>query len=351
MLGAIDMAQIKRVTIQDIADACGLSRNTISKIFNGRGAVPEATKAFVLAKAREMGYLQALQPVPAPAPAAAGRNIALLTHSKPSLHNFGSLFITNFTDQICRSGYNLKIFEIGDEEYAQKVLPPHYVPEDISAIIMIELFDREYTRMVCSLGLPVLLVDSYADAYNDLLECDLVYMENYASTIAMTRRMIEAGARSLGFVGDVNHCGSFRERWNGFRSAMVDANLPIDTSLCILADDSEPYGEVDWMLASLQALPRIPDGFVCCNDFIAIRTMQALRAMGLSVPEDVMITGFDGTNEAALVNPSVTTARIPCAEIGRLAADMLMEHIVHPGRPCQTAYVRTTPIWRESTRD
>ena len=56
------MAGIKRVTMQNIADACGLSRNTVSKIFNGRGAVPEATRELVLAKALELGYHQFYRP-------------------------------------------------------------------------------------------------------------------------------------------------------------------------------------------------------------------------------------------------------------------------------------------------
>lgn len=347
------MAQIKRITMQTIADACGLSRNTVSKIFNGRGAVPESTRELVLAKAQELGYLQAPEAAEsAPVPAApVSRNIALLTHSKPSLHNFGSLFITNFTDQICRSGYNLKIFEISNEAYAKKILPSHFSLEDISGIIMIELFDRDYTRMICGLGVPVLLVDSYVRAPSELMQCDLVYMENYASSIALTSRMIEAGAKSIGFVGDINHCSSFRERWNGFQAAMLDADLKVDKSLCILADDSEPYGEVDWMLNALNSLPRIPDGFVCCNDFVAIRVMQALRKKGLSIPEDVMLTGFDGTTEAEVVYPPLTTAKIPSADIGRISADILLEHIANPELPCCCTFVKTAPIWRESTRN
>lgn len=346
------MAQLKRVTMQEIADACGLSRNTVSKIFNNRAGVPDATRELVLAKARELGYFQGPEIAEAaPAPAPVHRNIALLTHSRPSLHNFGSLFITNFTDQICRSGYNLKIFEISDEAYENKTLPSHFLLEEISGIIMIELFNRDYTQMVCGLGVPVLLVDSYADAPNDLMQCDLIYMENYASSHALTARMIEAGAKHIGFVGDINHCSSFRERWNGFCAAMLEADLPVDKSVCILADDSEAYGEVDWMLTALDKLSRIPEGFVCCNDFVAIRIMQALRRKGLSVPEDVMVTGFDGTMEAEVVYPPLTTARIPVADMGRTAADILLSHIAAPETPHLCTYVKTTPIWRESTRN
>lgn len=345
------MAGIKRVTMQDIADACGLSRNTVSKIFNGRGSVPEVTRELVLSKAQELGYYQFGEPDAAPSsPKTTSGNIALLTHSKPLNHNFGSRFITNFTDQICRSGFNLKMFEISEDEYREKRLPPHFVRSDISGILAIELFDRDYTQMVCDLELPTLFLDSYAGAPGELMRCDLVYMENYASAIALTQRQIQAGAQEIGFVGDISHCSSFRERWNGYRAALEDGGLPVRRELCILADDSEPYGDVDWVAERLNAMPRIPDGFVCANDFLAIRIMQALRKQGLSVPEDVMITGFDGSPEASVITPSLTTAEIPSAAIGRLSADMLLERIETPTLPYRCSFVKTTPIWRDSVR-
>lgn len=339
------MPMRKRITMQDIADACGLSRNTVSKIFNGRGAVPEATRDFVLAKAQELGYHQLSEVAPT-----APKNIALLTHSNPSLHTFGSLFITNFTDQICRSGYNLKIFEISVEDYASNTLPSHFVLSEISGIITLELFNRDYTQMICSLGIPTLLIDSYPDASCDLLQCDLLYMENRASTIALTNQMIEAGAKTIGFVGDYTHCNSFQERWYGYRRALILANLPYRPELCILADDSEPYGEVDWMLRQLDALAALPDAFVCCNDFIAIRLMQALRRKNISVPKDIMVTGFDGTTESEVVFPSLTTAAIPSSDMGKAAANIILHRITNPETPFQCSYIKTTPIYRDSTK-
>lgn len=345
------MAQLKRVTMQDIADACGLSRNTVSKIFNGRGSVPVSTKELVMTKAQELGYFQLADAEQPAAPAAPNKNIALFTHNKLLNHSFGALFITNFTDRICRSGYNLKIFDVSMEDYANLTLPSHFVPSEISGIVVIELFDREYIQMLCGLGLPMLLVDSYPHAPGDLMQCDLLCMENYASTIAMTDRLIEAGATRIGFVGDYNHCSSFWERWDGFRSALSTAGLPLDTAMCILDDDSTPYGEVDWALERLQAMPRLPDAFVCANDFIAIRIMLALQRMGLSVPHDIMITGFDGSPEGEVVSPALTTTKIPSAEIGRLAADFLLQRISSPEMPYLCTYVKTTPVWRGSTRN
>lgn len=343
------MNYVKKITMQDIADACGLSRNTVSKVFNGRGTVPQSTRDRVLAKAAEFGYVHSASYEEAPKPAASC-NIALLTHSKPQNHYFGSLFITNFTDRICRSGFNLKVFEISQQEYESKTLPPHFMKEDISGIVVIELFDRDYTQMLCGLGIPVILIDSYVRAPGDLMRCDLVYMENYASSTALTNRMIAAGAKSIGFVGDNNHCSSFRERWNGFTSAMSDAGLPVYKELCITDDDSMPYGETEWIVSKIKSMPYIPDGFVCANDFIAIRVMKALKELGISIPSRVMVTGFDGKPESEVISPSLTTADIPSAEIGRIAADMLIERISSPGLPYKMIFLKSTPVWRESVR-
>ena len=344
------MSALKRVTMQDIADACGLSRNTVSKIFNDRGSVPDSTKEYVMAKARELGYNQVSEPNTASVLPATNINIALLTHSEPLNHSFGSLFITNFTDQICRSGYNLKIIEISEENYRNKTLPAHFVQSEISGIVAIELFDREYTQMICDLNLPVMLIDSYTHAPSDLMRCDLLYMENYASSIALTNSLISSGAKSIGFIGDINHCSSFRERWNGFRAALDDAGLVLDRSICILSDDAEPYGEINWLQEQLDAMPFIPDGFVCANDFLAIRIMQTLRKRSLSVPEDVMLTGFDGSPEAEVVYPPLTTAQIPSADIGRMSADLLLDRIASPDLPYRCTFIQTTPIFRESSR-
>jgi len=112
----------KRVTMQDIADACGLSRNTVSKIFNDRGSVPEATRKLVLAAAQELGYHQ--HPDETTDAESGKGNLAVLTQHKLLSHNFGAFFITSFTDQISRSGYTLKLYEVSPREIAEKSCLP-----------------------------------------------------------------------------------------------------------------------------------------------------------------------------------------------------------------------------------
>ena len=77
--------------------------------------------------------------------------------------------------------------------------------------------------------------------------------------------------------------------------------------------------------------------------------MAVLKRMGLSIPNDVMVTGFDGTPQSATAEPSLTTVQVSSVDIAQLAADMLLERIQKPGRPVCSVYVKTTPIWRNST--
>ena len=342
---------LKRATIQDIAAACGLSRNTVSKVFNNRGSVPEATRKAVIRKAQELGYYLMPDTAAEVAAVPAKRNIALLTqHKKLLSHNFGAYFISSFTDQVCRSGYTMKIFEISPQEIEDKKLPPHLSLEDIAGFLCIEVFSKAYQDMICSFGIPCAFVDGYARANKALMACDFISMENYAATLCMAERLIAAGAKRIGFVGDKEHCNSFYVRWTAYSAALADAELPLDRSLCILEEDSESYGDTDWLLSRLTVMPGIPDAFVCANDYLAIHLMAALKRMGLRIPQDVMVTGFDGSPEASMVEPTLTTAAIPSTDIGRLSAMLLIDRIQHPDHPYRWTEVKSTPVWGGSTR-
>jgi LacI family transcriptional regulator len=123
-----------------------------------------------------------------------------------------------------------------------------------------------------------------------------------------------------------------------------------DVDVCILDPDSAPYDDPLWLEQKLRAMPYLPEAFFCANDFLALHLMTALKNMGYSVPEDVMVAGFDGSPESAVVSPGLTTAVIPSTEIGRLAAELLLKRIANPDSPILRVYVPTTPVWRASTR-
>ena len=339
---------IKRITMQDIADACGLSRNTVSKIFNGRGAVPDSTRKMVLEKAKELGYHHAIKEVPTQ-PAPPKQNIALFTCHIPTDYHFGTFFVPTFAGQLSRAGYTLMMHQLSPEELRQCRLPEHISLDQTAGILGIELFSKDYIDMLCGLGLPTILIDSYFGANTALMNCDFVSMENIASTISLTEHIISAGARQIGFVGDTEHCNSFHERWTGFNFALSEAGISLNRNMCILENDGPRYSDQSWLQSQLKSMRSLPDALICANDFIAIHLMTALKQLGVSVPDQIMVSGFDGLPQSAFLDPSLTTVQIPGAEIGRLAAENLLKRIEDPLRPFCATYVKTTPIWRNST--
>ena len=339
---------LQRVTMQDIADSCGLSRNTVSKIFNDRGAVPEATRKMVLEKARELGYRQLPDEKPE-REEPRNQNIALFTSHMPSDYHFGTFFVPALAAQLSRAGYTLMMYELTEEEFAQNRLPAHISLEQTAGILGIELFSKPYLEMICRLGIPAIFVDAYAGANTSLLKYDLISMENVASTVAMVDHIVESGAWRLGFVGDRDHCNSFHERWIGFNLAVNKAGLTLDRDLSILDRDGPEYSDPEWYIGKLQRMPVLPDGLVCANDYIALHVMTALKQMGVAIPGRVMVAGFDGTPQSAVVEPALTTAQIPSADIGRLAAEILLDRLENPDRPYRTTYVNTVPLLRAST--
>ena len=339
---------LRRVTVQDVADACGLSRNTVSKVINGRGTVQEPTRQLVIDKAKELGYFQ-LASKDAIQPEIRKKNVALLTRHMPVNYHFGTFFIPAFAAQLSKAGYTLMMYEISGDELRQSILPARISIEQTAAILGIELFDQEYIKKICNLGLPILLVDGYNGAATNLMSCDMISMENLASTIALVDHVIGKGARSLGFVGDPDHCNSFHERWIGFYTALANAGIPLDKDLCILDRDDSPYRDPNWLVEKIRNMPRLPDALICVNDYIAILVMNALKQLGLAIPGQIMVAGFDGSAQSSVVEPSLTTVQIPGEQIGRIAADLLLNRIANPDRSHISVYVKTTPVWRETT--
>ena len=340
-----------RVTIQNIAEACGLSRNTVSKVFNNRGTVPESTKQLVLEKAKEMGYFAILENSAVETPVQSQpRSIAVFSRSNSLTHKFGLKFIKGFTDTVCREGYVVQMYGLSEEEIGSLQLPQNIALDNTVGILGIEMFDRAYIQFLCDFGIPTILADGYYGFQKSLIPCDVISMENYASVRAITQQIIDAGAKTLGFVGDIHHCNSFYERWGGFCSVLKSAGIELDKQVCILEKDGVQYSDLSWTEAQLRKMPYLPDAFVCANDFHALRVMLALKKMGISMPDDIMIAGFGDSAEASVIDTGLTTAEIPSNEMGIIAANVLLARISNKERPYELAYIQTKPIFRGSTR-
>ncbi|GJM72712.1 hypothetical protein HMSSN036_49280 [Paenibacillus macerans] len=112
----------------------------------------------------------------------------------------------------------------------------------------------------------------------------MLLMENDHSTYQLTKKLIDGGYKSFGFIGDYNHCRSFNERWAGFNRALSEAGIALDLSQCIVDDDRLFFSEPEWMDERLAAIRELPSVFVCANDYIAVSVMKALKTATCRFP-------------------------------------------------------------------
>lgn len=344
-----------KVTIQDIADELGISRNTVSKALNNSEGIAADTRERILRKAVEMGYKQfsyvrsmselSLEPQERSTvePSDEGE-IALLTSYHLEGSHFALTMIDRLRTELANFGYTLTPYYVSREDLKHKQLPYPLPTENTKALVCFEMFDRDYDDMLCALNMPLLFVDGPSPHNGYTLSADCILMDNVKALTELALEMLENGKERIGFIGDVTHCKSFFERYCAMLLALSLAHKPTD-SLCFI-NSNDPI-ELYFVLSTLEELP---DLFFCANDSVAIDTMNILKKLGKSIPEDVMVCGFDDSEESRHVSPTLTTVHIHTQSMAFVAAQMLISRIQEPTLEIRTVYLNTDLIRRESTR-
>ena len=341
---------MRRITIQDIADELGVSRNTVSKAINNADGLAETTRERILQKATEMGYKQfsyiKAQTAAAIVMPEAPRKgeIALLCGNVIAPAHFASLMLDKLKLELSQLGYTLSTHRVDRDDFARRALPVTFDPEQAVAIICIEMFDQAYDEMICGLGLPVLFVDGPNKRAGVSLPADQLYMDNTTAITRFVKDMLSRSKRKIGFIGDYEHCQSFFERYAAFRCAMLMAGVPVEDRYCIKALEPEQTSR------ALADLAEFPDVFICANDFVADDAIYALRKLGKSVPEDVLFCGFDDSPNSRIMTPALTTVHIHTQIMAFSSMQLLISRIEQPNLDYRIVHTETELIYRDSTK-
>ncbi len=356
----------ERVTLQDIADALGISRNTVSKAINNTGVIADSTRALVLKKAQEMGYKQfAYMTLPgedksqSPSSLRSGEKseISLFFHGVLGSSHFSSTMLDRFQHELSGQGYSLSMHRLMEEDIIQCRLPNSFDLDRVAGIVCLELFNPAYVRMLTQLPTALLMVDGPPLIQEGKIETDLLLMNNRRPIYEFVRVMNSRGKRQFGFVGDFLHCQSFYERFAALREMTSLLSLP-DVNPFSILDREESYQKEG--LKNYSALirkrvremtPSFPEVFLCANDFVAIYVLQELQNLNIRIPEDVCLCGFDDMPETKIVRPHLTTVHIHSQIMGTTACRLLTDRIRNPEFDNVTAYADTDLRYRASTGD
>ncbi len=344
---------MKRVTLQDIANELGISRNTVSKAINNSDGIAAATRDKILQKAVEMDYKQfsyvnsimgSDEMTSLSEPPQYQGEIALLTSTFLTQSHFSSTMLDKFQREISQAGFTMNTHRVTKENLRTKTLPYTFRKDLVKAVLCIEMFDYAYDKMLCELNVPVLFVDGPVKKGGYSLPADQLYMDNTTEITRFVNDMLAAGKTRIGFVGNYNHCQSFYERYAAFRMAMLMADVPVDERYIFCSNHADEFIE------TISELEELPDVFICANDFLAGDLIRNLFSIGKSVPEDVLVLGFDNSPESRMFRPALSTVHIHTQVMAFSAMQLLISRKNEPSLDARIVHTETELIYRDSTR-
>ncbi|MBQ4076042.1 MAG: LacI family DNA-binding transcriptional regulator [Clostridia bacterium] len=332
---------MSKMTMQDLADAVGVSRITVWKALTGRPGVSEAKRRLVQQKAAELGYHAS----PESFSEQEKSYTFALAVSRPESSNFWMSIIHYIAKELSKYNINLLYTYIPSAYHEGYHLPSTLFSEHVDGCIVLNIYDETLLRMLAETPIPTVFLDTVPQLMPDKLKGDLVLIDGRSQLMEITKRLLELGYRKLGFIGDVDYAQTNAERYHGFLDAHKQIGIKASSSLSLTGSLSlqSHYEEIS---AFLDSLPVLPDGFVCASDFIANFISRYLHETNRPVPERFILTGFDNNSEYSFVANSITTVQVDTASLGRQLARKMIFRADYPDAPTEVSYIRTDILWR-----
>jgi LacI family transcriptional regulator len=322
------------VTIYDVARQAGVSIATVSRVLRGSAPVQDETRQRVENAVDALGFV----------PSRLGVSLAERRHAAngvvfPDLSGpYFAEVVLGYEEVTSRLGRSVLI--LSTREQAD---PEATVRELTSRVDGLAIFDstvgEDTVRSIVAGGIPVVLL-----ARRDVEGADAVATENLTSAQQLAEHLLGHGHRRLAFLGDPGHSFDVQERWVGVRAVLERHRLPPAQVVLCTSTEASARAAATGLLAS----PERPDAIVCGNDERALATLLAAEDLGLRVPGDVAVTGWDDIMAARHARPALTTVRQPMRELGAWAARALDERIRGDRQTPRTERLPTHLIVRAS---
>ena len=316
-------------TLADVARHANVSTATVSRCLNSPDQVVGRTRERVMQAVRDLGYTPNFS-----ARALAAKQTNTVGAVIPTMEN--AVFargIQAFQEELGRHGKTLLIASSGYKEALEEEQVRALVARGADALLLIGYHrSPELYAFLRQRSVPTLVSWSYDPAQDQ----PAMGFDNKAAMAELARLALRHGHREIACISaPLASTDRARDRVEGIRLAMAEAGL--DPFGLILTE--VPYGIGQGEVAFRTALAAAPDTtlVMCGNDVLALGALRAAREMGLSVPLDVSVTGFDDIELAMLAEPALTTVHVPHREMGRRAANTLIQMLNTGETPASVA--------------
>ncbi|WP_405580616.1 LacI family DNA-binding transcriptional regulator [Streptomyces sp. NBC_01092] len=331
-------------TMADVARRAGVSVATVSHVLNETRPVLPHTRQAVLDAMEELGYT----------PNTLARS--LVTSRTRSIGLAVSAISNPYFTEILQGveaaalehGYGLLIADPHDDpEHERKVVRLLHERRVDGMIVAPSADPRELLAYLGRHKVPTVLLDRVVDTPADgSTRFDQVCADSAEPMARLVTHLAGLGHRRIGLVAGLPGLSTTSERLTGYRDGLVAAGLPHDECL-VVHGDSESVG-AERATAALLSLTSPPTALVTANNAMTMGALRALRAHGLSVPDDIALCCFDDFAWADLFSPRLTAIAQPSKDIGAQAVRVLLDRLASPDRPARTVRFPCTFVHRTS---
>jgi LacI family transcriptional regulator len=308
-------------TLQEVADAAGVSPATVSRFLNGTAKVAEDKRKIIERIIEEMNYkpnrlAQSLK-------MGSTRTIGVLTQSIES--GYFNKTMTGIEDVMKAAGYAMLIMSghwHADEEAERVEL---LIGRRVDGVVILTGNMTDAQILKFSKRVPIVAFGRKLEGERAVGFC----LDNYAAACSAMDLLIEQGHRRIAFISGPSDQEDARARLAGYRDTLARHKIELDPKLVVAGDFQESGGllAVDQLLASNQRFTAI----FASNDLTAYGARLALYRRSIRVPDDISIIGFDDLHSSMYTTPPLTTVRQPLYEVGTCLANMLLPMLGQQG--------------------
>ena len=333
------------VTIKDIAQAVGVSATTVSNVINGKsGRVSAETVTKINTAIDELGYVpnMSARSLVSKSSKVIGFINHVLTDKGANFMEdpFLSKFIGILEHVLRENGYYLMIRTVETSEQLEAFLHTW----DIDGLFLAGIFKDDFFDEITTLNIPIVLVDSYVHHKNI---CN-VGLDDFGGSSLATKYLIQNGHKKIAFASlHIKDGGVLMERFLGYKYALTKAGIPFDDSL-VFECSMDLKGTRNF--AKFLAKHSDITGVVTTADYLAGNIIANLHRLGVHVPDDISIIGFDDLNICNIIEPPLTSVHQDMDLKGRIAVDFMLQLLEHKTPNPYEISLQTTITERNSVK-
>lgn len=330
-------------TLKDVAKKAQVSVSTVSRVINKEPLVRPGTQEKVEAAIAELGYLpnrvaQRLRSINAK-----NKLIGLVV---PDIQNpFYVDVVRGVEDAAYRQNFSVMIGNFDQDEEKERIFLEVLQSESIDGLIIAPSSGRDqHIRKVIDKGYRVVCID------RGLLtaDVDVVKVNNEAGAFGAIEYLIGLGHERIAHITGDPSIPTTLERNAGYEGAMSKYGVEIDPEL--VRNSNSSYASGARLMKELLDLAQPPTAVFTANNLLTLGALKTIHESNLSIPDDISIIGFDDMYWSVSLNPPLTAVRQSGYDIGRMAAELLVQRIAAPNRPVSNVVLDTELVVRKSCK-